>query len=66
MYSVYLVNEAGTRATKPCGGGEILDSTTLYALEQFERFVVLDAKGVQVFASDDRDSTGAYLPHGVY
>ncbi len=65
-FSIHTVNTEGVRSVSPVGGGIALQSTKEYAALQWERFVILNPKGVQVFASDDRDSTGAYLPYGVF
>ena len=66
--TVYLVDDNGVRANVAVesltfrGDGKL---ALEYLTRRYRRFVLHDAEGVQVFASDDRDRTGAYIPYGV-
>lgn len=66
-FASYAVNEEGRRAAV-CFK-RFTDEVTLkqaVALSGYGRFVVLDDNKVQHFASDDRESNGAYPPRGEY
>lgn len=67
---VYLVNEEGVRQpllimsarTTPQARRDVLADLVSMAARYCERFVILGAAGVQVYANDKRDITGAYVP----
>lgn len=66
-FSVYLVSSDGVRAKTtiaPFTEAATLNDVKTFATPRFARFVVLDDAGVQVYASDKRDETGAYIPNG--
>lgn len=64
-FYIYLIGENGVRAREPVLGASTAFNAKRAGCKMFIRFVILDAAGVQVFASDTRDETGAYLPHGL-
>jgi len=65
MLKLHIVNHEGTRSSHALIGAAALDELKqIAAFHDVLRFVVLDDKGVQVYASDERDATGAYMPHG--
>lgn len=63
-YRIFLVNAEGVRASLPVCGTDSPSMAGSIGRKMFTRFVVLNARGIQILASDERDSTGAYLPYG--
>jgi hypothetical protein len=63
-YSVYLVDNEGVRAHRAVETFVINSSkptaAALYCERRYTRFVIIDGQGVQVYASDKRDETGAF------
>ena len=63
---VYLVTPAGERADQAVealtfrGDGKL---ALEYLTRRYRRFVLHDGNGVQVYASDPRDETGAFIPY---
>lgn len=71
-FAIYLVNSEGRRAPDPAERYDdkneafTLDSVCAWGRLHYTRFVVLDDKKVQHYASDERESNGAYPPYGEY
>ena len=67
FFTVYLVGDDGRRAQVAMQRyveGVPLAAVITNADKTLTRYVVLDEDYVQHHASDERDSNGAYLPHG--